>query len=187
MNISFLPEIFNFCKINNLSGLKYINLGNLDDITFKGFVNDYKLNCNKLKSLISLKINLGFSVLSYDNLEKYIFDYININSPKLEEKLLLSNLKINDENKMKELIELVYLKANVEKLVVKINFSNIDLLSRLLPEFFIEYKNKYSKDIDTLILNHPKYKNIFGKDILNHLFDFIGFSKNRTILCNEYS
>ena len=189
MNISFLPEIFNFCKINNLSGLKYINLGNLDEITFKGFVNDYKLNCNKLKSLISLKINLGFSVLSYDNLEKYIFDFININSPKLEEKLLLSNLKINNEVKMKELIELVYLKANIEKLVVKINFSNINLLSSLLPEFFIEYKNKYSKDINTLslVLNHPKYKNIFGKDILSNLFDFIGFSKNRTILCNEYS
>ena len=189
MNISFLPEIFNFCKINNLTGLKYINLGNLDEITFKGFVNDYKLNCNKLKSLITLKINLGFSVLSYDNLEKYIFDFININSPKLEEKLLLTNLKINNEDKMKELIELVYLKANIEKLVMKINFSNINLLSTLLPEFFIEYKNKYSKDINSLslVLNHPKYKNIFTDDILNKLFDFIGFSKNRTILCNDYS
>ena len=56
LNICFLPEIFNFCKINNLSGLKYINLGNLDEISFKGFVDDYKLNCNKMKSLITLKI-----------------------------------------------------------------------------------------------------------------------------------
>ena len=83
MNIRCIPEIFNFCKINNLSGLKYINLGNFDEITFKGFVDDYKLNCNKLMNLISLKINLGFSILSYDDLEKYIFDFININSPKL--------------------------------------------------------------------------------------------------------
>ena len=49
----------------------------------------------KRNYLISLKINLGFSILSYDDLEKYIFDFININSPKLTEKILLTNLKIN--------------------------------------------------------------------------------------------
>ena len=73
----------------------------------------------KRNYLISLKINLGFSILSYDDLEKYIFDFININSPKLTEKILLTNLKINGPEKMKELIELVYLKANIEKIVIK--------------------------------------------------------------------
>ena len=67
LNLKFynLPEIFNICKINNLSGLKSINLGYLDEISFKGFVTDYKLNAHKLTSLISIKINLGFSVLNY--------------------------------------------------------------------------------------------------------------------------
>ena len=189
LNICFLPEIFNFCKINNLSGLKYINLGNLDKISFKGFVEDYKLNCNKMKNLVTIKINLGFSVLFYDDLEKYIFDFINTNSPKLKEKLLLTNLRINDENKMKDLIELVYLKANIEKLVVKINYENIDLFAKLLSEFIIEYKNKNANIINylVLLLNHPKYKYISNKEIYKNLFDFIIFSKNRSILCNEYS
>jgi len=189
LNIRFLPEIFNFCKINNLSGLKYINLGNLDEISFKGFVDDYKLNCNKMKSLITLKINLGFSVLFYDNLEKYILDFININSPKLKEKLLLTNLKINDENKMNDLIELVYLKANIEKLVVKINYENIDIFSKLFSKFIIEYKNKNANTLNNLVLllNHPKYKYINNKEIYKNLCDFIIFSKNRSILCNEYS
>ena len=92
MKISNLPEIFNFCKINNLSGLKYINLGNLDEITFKGFVNEYKLNCYRLTSLISIKINLGLSVLSYEKIENDFFDFININTPKLIEKSLLINI-----------------------------------------------------------------------------------------------
>ena len=39
-----LPEIFNICLMNNLSGLKYINLGNMDEITFIGFMNNYKNN-----------------------------------------------------------------------------------------------------------------------------------------------
>ena len=188
MKISNLPEIFNFCKINNLSGLKYINLGNLDEITFKGFVNDYKLNCYRLTSLISIKINLGLSVLSYEKLENDIFDFININTPKLIEKSLLSNLKIKSEDKMKELIELVYLKAMVEKLVVKLNYSNIDLLSKLLSQFFIEYKNKYMDNINSIVflINHPKYKSINNKDILTYLCNFFTFSKNRTIICNEY-
>ena len=189
LNICFLPEIFNFCKINNLSGLKYINLGNLDQITFKGFVDDYRLNCYKLKSLITLKIGLGFSVLFYDNLEKYIFDFINTNSPKLKEKVLLSNLKINNEDKMKELIELVYLKANIGKLVIKINCENIDLLSKLLSKFIIEYKNKYISTLNSLmlLLNHPRLINLNNKDILRNIFDFIILSKNRSILCNGYS
>ena len=189
LKIFFLPEIFNICKINNLAGLKYINLGNLDEISFKGFVDDYKLNCSKLKSLVTLKIILGFSVLSYDNLEKYIFDFINTNSPKLREKLLLSNLIIDKEDKMEKLIDLVYLKANIEKLIVKINNDNIDLLSKLLPKFIIQYRTKYIKDIYTLmlILNHPKCKKINEKEIIENLCDFIIFSKNKTILCDEIS
>ena len=189
LKICFLPEIFNFCKINNLAGLKYINLGNLDEISFKGFVDDYKLNYTKLQSLVTLKINLGFSVLFYDNLEKYIFDFININSKNLQEKLLLSNLIINNEDKMEKLIELVYLKANIEKLVIKINYENIDLLSKLLTKFTIQYQNKYTKNIYSLILslNHPKFKKINKKEIITNLCDFIIFSRYRTILCNEKS
>ena len=189
MKISNLPEIFNFCIINNLAGLKYINLGYLDEITFKGFVNDYKLNCNKLRNLISIKINLGFSVLSFDNVENYIYDFININTPRLTEKILLTNLKITSEKKMKELIELVYLKANIEKIVVKLNYANIDLLSKLLSQFFIEYKTKYKDNINSIVflLNHPKFKFINKKDIIKNFWDFIIFNKSRNILCNEYS
>jgi hypothetical protein len=79
MKIYDLPEIFNIVKINNISGIQSINLGNLDEISFKGFVTDYKLYFDRLKSLKSLKINLGISVLDYDDLENYIMDYLYIN------------------------------------------------------------------------------------------------------------
>ena len=57
-------------------------------------MNSYKKNRNLLTNLTSLKINLGVSVVSYISLEKYILEYININSPALEEKFLFSDLQI---------------------------------------------------------------------------------------------
>ena len=187
MKIYDLPEIFNIVKINNISGIQSINLGNLDEITFKGFVTDYKLYFDRLKSLKSLKINLGISVLDYDDLENYIMDYLYINSPVLEEKFLLSNLYIKNETKMKELIELVYVKAELNKIIMTINNSNIDLFSKHLIKFIAEYKNSFSNLLNSLVLamSHPKYKKFKNLEIPKYLSEFIGLKNNRFILCNE--
>lgn len=187
MKIYDLPEIFNIVKINNISGIQSINLGNLDEITFKGFVTDYKLYFDRLKSLKSLKINLGISVLDYDDLENYIMDYLYINSPVLEEKFLLSNLYIKNEAKMKELIELVYVKAELNKIIMTINNSNIDLFSKHLIKFIAEYKKSFSNLLNSLVLamSHPKYKKFKSLEIPKYLSEFIGLKNNRFILCNE--
>ena len=187
MKIYDLPEIFNIVKINNISGIQSINLGNLDEITFKGFVTDYKLYFDRLKSLKSLKINLGISVLDYDDLENYIMDYLYINSPVLEEKFLLSNLYIKNETKMKELIELVYVKAELNKIIMTINNSNIDLFSKHLIKFIAEYKQSFSNLLNSLVLamSHPKYKKFKSLEIPKYLSEFIGLKNNRFILCNE--
>ena len=187
MKIYDLPEIFNIVKINNISGIQSINLGNLDEISFKGFITDYKLYFDRLKSLKSLKINLGISVLDYDDLENYIMDYLYINSPVLEEKFLLSNLYIKNEAKMKELIELVYVKAELNKIIMTINNSNIDLFSKHLIKFIAEYKNSFSNLLNSLVLamSHPKYKKFKSLEIPKYLSEFIGLKNNRFILCNE--
>ena len=187
MKIYDLPEIFNIVKINNVSGIQSINLGNLDEITFKGFVTDYKLYFDRLKSLKSLKINLGISVLDYDDLENYIMDYLYINSPVLEEKFLLSNLYIKNETKMKELIELVYVKAELNKIIMTINNSNIDLFSKHLIKFIAEYKKSFSNLLNSLVLamSHPKFKKFKSLEIPKYLSEFIGLKNNRFILCNE--
>lgn len=188
LKIYNIPEIFNICKINNISGLKSINLGNFDDITFKGFVKDYKLNCDKLISLVSLKINLGISVLSYNDLREDILDFINIKTPNLKEIFLLSNLIIDDEEKMKELIELVYYKANIEKIIIKINNKNIELFSKLLSKFIIDYKNIHKNYLYSIIYlaHHPKFKQINSTELFKVLSKFIVLNDNRCILCDEY-
>ena len=187
MRIYYLPEIFNICKINNLKRLKSINLGYLDEITFKGFVNDYKQNCQQLKSLTSIKISLSDSVLFFDEIANYIREYFYINTPQLQEKFLLSNLVIEDENIMKELIELIYLRSNLPRVILTINNKNIELLSKLLSKFINEYNNKYSIIINSLVLvmNHPKYKKLNELGIPKMLPNFALISKDKKILCNE--
>ena len=105
----------------------------------------------------------------------------------LEEKFLLSNLIIQNENMMKELIEIIYLKADIQKIVFTINNKNIDLLSKLLSRFIIQYKARNINTINSLVLlmQHPKLKALNKLGLSKYLSDFITLSKDRKILCNE--
>ena len=187
LKIYELPEIFNICLMNNLSGLKSINLGSMDEITFMGFMNSYKKNYCKLRNLNTLKITLGLSAKSYISLEKYIIEYININSPKLEEKFLFSELIIINENKMKELIELVYIASLVPKLVVQISNDNEHLLSKVLTQYINEKRNESRVEMISLIIltELPQFRNLYNPKILDCLSSFYGLDKNKAIICKE--
>ena len=180
-----LPEIFNFCLMNNLTGIKSINLGYLDETTFIGFMESYKLNSKKLLQLTSLKISLGPSVISYNNLEKDIIEYINTNSPKLDEKFLLTDLKIVSKEKMNELVELVYYKATVPKLVFQIgnDAENSHLLSKVIYNYIKDIKNQIN--IFIMIMERKEYKKIFTPDIITCLASFYSKKNNRAIFCKE--
>jgi hypothetical protein len=186
MKIYNLPEIFNFCLMNNLSGLESINLGYLDEETFIGFLNDYKLNSNKLLNLTSLKISLCSSVISYNNLEKYVHEYINTNSPKLKEKFLFTDLKITSMEKMSELVLLVYERAIVPTLLIQINNDqeNARLLSSVISNI-IEGKKKLMNNL-ILVMQLPDIKKkIFTTNIINCLASFVAKKSNRAIVCKE--
>ena len=186
MKIYNLPEIFNFCLMNNLSGLESINLGYLDEVTFIGFLNDYKLNAKKLLNLTSLKISLCSSVMSYNNLEKYVHEYINTNSPKLKEKFLFTELKITSVEKMNELVLLVYERAIVPALLIQINNDkeNIHLLSKVISNI-IEEKKKLMNNL-ILVMQLPDIKKkIFTTNIINCLASFVAKKSNRAIICKE--
>ena len=96
LNFKFynLPEIFNIIDINNPSNLRKINIGPLDQITFISFIDSYTKNSQKLKNLSSLKITLCSSVIFYSDIDKYILDFINIDTPILEEKFIFNKDKV---------------------------------------------------------------------------------------------
>ena len=181
LKIYELPEIFNICLINNLSGLKYINLGTFDEITFIGFMISYKMTYDKLNNLTILKIGLGISVTSYENLETYILDYINLNPPNIEEKFLFSNLKLINEKKMEELFNLVYFKATVNKLLVQISNENIHILTKVSFKYISESKTSMLSFI--ILMEKPEFLKLRVANILDCLSSFYEKKKNRAIIC----
>ena len=182
-----LPEIFNICLMNNMNGLQMINLGILDEITFIGFMNAYKSHYHKLHNLTSLKLTLATSLTSYISLEKYILEYININSPKIEEKFLFTDLQIISESKMKDLIELVYNKALVKKLVIQISNDNEHMLAKVFSKYYNEKKNQSQLEMYSLVylMTMPKFNKIYNKTILECLGSFYGNNKKRAVICKE--
>ena len=186
LNIKFyeLPEIFNIIYINNIQNLKKINLGLLDQVTFISFLNDYKLNNERLQNLISLKIGLCPFVINYADLDKYILDYINVDTPNLQEKYLFSNLKILTEIKMNELIDNVYYIAKVPKLVVEIgNYNdNIHLLSKSNKKLIDDRNSFYTL---RMIMDVPQYQKMRAREIINCLAGFYHKKDNRIIICKE--
>jgi hypothetical protein len=180
-----LPKIFNILLMNNLKGLKYINIGYLDEITFISFVDDYKKNANKLASLTTLKISIGISVFSYSKLEKHVIEYINVNSPILEEKFLFSDLQINLEEQMENLVDLVYFKAVVPKLVIQIgnNIENVLLLSKVINHRISKRKTEMNALL--MIMDLPQYKKLYTGEIIKSIVSFYAKKENRAIICKE--
>ena len=187
LKIYELPEIFNLCLMNNLTGLKTINIGTLDEISFIGFMEGYKKNHNKLINLTSLKIGLDISITYFSSIEKYLLEFININSPKIEEKFLFTDLQIIHEKKMRELIELVYLKASIPKLVIQISSENEHMLSKVLSQYINEKKKECSIEMNALIIlmDRHEFKRLYNQKILECLTSFYGNNKNRAIICKE--
>ena len=184
LKIFNLPELFNIIHINNHINLKYINLGFLDEITYISFINEYKVNFENLKKLISLKISLSPSVISYTNLNKYILDFINIDTPNLNEKYLFSNLKIKSEIEMNELIDNVYYLAKTPKLVVQIgnDHGNIHLLSKANKKLLDDRDGMYTL---RMIMDMDKYIKIRSQNIISCLASFYCKKENRMIICKE--
>ena len=181
LKIYELPEIFNICLINNLSGLKYINLGTFDEITFIGFMMSYQRIYYKFNNLTTLKIGLGISVSSYENLETYILDYINLNPPNIEEKFLFSNLKLVNEKKMEELFYLVYFKAVVNKLVIQISNENIHILTKVSFKYISESRTAMLSLM--ILMEKPEFLKLRVANVLDCLSSFYEKKKNRAMIC----
>ena len=183
LKIFNLPEIFNICIINNLNGLQKINISELDEVSFIGFVESYKKNANLMNNLKILKIGIGVSITCFNTkLEETIIDYIKINTPKLEEKFLFSYLEINDEEKMESLVQFIYFKAKIKKLLFQI-CGNKNILKTIV--------NHYIEDCRTgmyslvTLMNKDPFKKLYTVNILECLTSFYSKRKNRVIICKD--
>ena len=98
-----IPNIFNICLFNNISGLTYISIGDLDFESFNGFICDYKKYLDKMNGLNTLKIRLSNTIISYDEVEDKIKEFINIKSTNLKVKILFSYLELDSIDRISKI------------------------------------------------------------------------------------
>ena len=175
-----IPKIFNICLSNNIGGLTYVSIRDLDLESFFGFLNDYKKNVDKMNNLESLKVGLNNTIISYDKVKNEIKEFINVNSIKLKEKILFSNLEVDNIDKINELKFYVQ-KANIEKVVVQIGSSNNLLLYS--SEFNDDEKYKMELEALYFVLTKKPYNILIKDKIIINLKRYFKKNKNRVVIC----
>ena len=177
--ISGIPNIFNIC----FNKLTIISIGDLDFESFNGFLNDYKKNLNEMENLISLKIGLNNTIISYEKIENTIKEFIDTNSKNLKEKILFSFLEIENIEQINDL-RIYVQRSKIEKLVVQISSNNSYLLNS--SEMELNEKNKMELKSLYFIMTQEQYKKLAKAKIINNLRKFFKKNKHKVVVCKPY-
>lgn len=177
--ISAIPNLFNFC----FNGLTSISIGDLDLESFNGFLDDYKRYLKEMKNLISLKIGINNSIISYEKIENKIKEFIDTNSINLKEKILFSFLDMDNIEQLNDL-RIYVQRSNIEKLVVQISSNNSYLLNS--SEMEINEKNKIELKSLYFIMTKEHYKKLAKTKIINNLRKFFKKNKHKIVVCKPY-
>ena len=177
--ISGIPNIFNIC----FNKLTFISIGDLDFESFNGFLNDYKKNLNEMENLISLKIGLNNTIISYEKIENTIKEFIDTNSKNLKEKILFSFLEIENIEQINDL-RIYVQRSKIEKLVVQISSNNSYLLNS--SEMELNEKNKMELKSLYFIMTQEQYKKLAKTKIINNLRKFFKKNKHKVVVCKPY-
>jgi hypothetical protein len=177
--ISGIPNIFNIC-FNRLTS---ISIGDLDFESFNSFLNDYKRNLNKMENLISLKIGINNTIISYEKIENTIKEFIDTNSKNLKEKILFSFLEIENIEQINDL-RIYVQRSKIEKLVVQISSNNSYLLNS--SEMELNEKNKMELKSLYFIMTQEQYKKLAKTKIINNLRKFFKKNKHKVVVCKPY-
>ena len=175
-----IPNLFNICLYNNISGLTNITIGDLDLESFNGFINDYKNNLDKMINLITLKIGLNNTVISYKNVEDKIKLFITIKSINLKEKVLFSYLELDDIDNINDL-KLCVNHSKIDKMVIQIGQNS----KILLDVSDHNDEKKYNMELQSLFFIFTKHPyNVLIKDnIINNMRKFFKKNNEKIVIC----
>ena len=176
-----IPDLFNFLIFNNINNIKSIYIGDMDFESFSGFINIYKGNINQMPNLKIIKIGLNNTIISYNTkISKIIYEYIEYNSVKLEEKILFSFLEFNNDFKgMKSLMNKIY-KTNIKNIVIQIGKNNLPLLNKIYE------KQKNELELLFIIMTKGKYKKLINYQIIKNIKKYFGKHKSKIVLCKSF-
>ena len=204
-NFTFQFKIYQCLNLSYIipNKVQILFLGDLDEITFNSFIKDYKTSDFINNSeLISIKINLNLTVILLDNVIQSCIDYLQYSPKFLKEKVLLSNMKTDDKNIMKDLINALFFKTNsVDNVLINFSKSAENIYLTALSEINVE-NSIVIKYIDQVIFNKRRnikqmFENIVGEEYKKQfktsiietkkrIKDFLSIpNKNKKIFCGK--
>ena len=178
-----IPNIFNIFLYNNISGLIYISIGDLDLESFNGFLYDYKKHLDKMTNLNTLKIGLSNIIISYEEVEDKMKEFIDINSVNLKAKILYSHLELGYIDKINDLRKYVQ-KTKIEKIVVQIGSNNNILLNSC--EYNENEKNRIELESLYYIMTKQPYNLLIKDKIIKNLRRYFKKNKEKIVICRPY-
>ena len=134
-----------------------------------------------MHNLTIIKIGLNNTLITYDDkISKLIYDYIEYNASKLDQKILFSFLEFNNDLiKLKSLIDKVH-KAKINNILIQIGKNNIGLLNK------INEKQKKELELLFIIMTKEKYKILIKDDIIKNIKKFFVKHKSKIVLCKSF-
>ena len=204
-NFTFQFKIYQCINLSYIipNKVQILFLGDLDEITFNSFIKDYKKSefINE-SELVSIKINLNLTVILLDNIIQSCIDYLQYSPRYLKEKVLLSNMKTDDKNIMKNLINALFFKTySVDNVLITFAKSAENIYLTALSEINVE-NSIIIKYIDQVIFNKRRnikqmfeniiseeYKKQFKKSFIKskkRIKEFLMIpNKNKKIFCGK--
>ena len=136
-----------------------------------------------MTNLISLKIGINNTIISYENIENKIKEFIDINSINLKEKILFSFLEMETIEQINDL-RIYVQRSKIEKLVIQISSNN----SYLLNSSEMEINEKNSIELKSLyfIMTKDPYKQLAKTKIINNLRKFFKKNRHKIVVCKPY-
>ena len=182
-NLTLKLKFYN-CNLNNLinNKLKILNLGDLDIHTFNNFLDLYKSK-NIFSNLISIKISLNNTFINYEDNKENINEFLKISHELLKEKMLLTQMKLNNKKNMLELINIVYFETSEKYILVTINKLNEHIF--INTESIISLKIKRTLKTILKVINNKKYIKLNKKTIFLNIKKFLNIPKNKIIVYDD--
>jgi hypothetical protein len=182
-NLSLKFKFYN-CNLNNLlnNNLQILNLGDLDILTFNNFLSLYKSDKN-FSNLISIKISFNNSLINYEDNKNNLNEFLKISHKFLREKMLLTQMMINNYDNMLELLNIVYYESNVKYILVSIN--KLNEKNFINAESIISFNIKQKLKTILKIINNKKYIKLNDKTIFLNIKKFLDLQKNKVVMCDN--
>ena len=128
-------------------------------------------------------LTLSNIIISYEEVEDKIKEFIDINSVNLKTKILYSHLELGNIDKINDLRKYVQ-KTKIEKIVVQIGSNNNILLNSC--EYNENEKNRIELESLYYIMTKQPYNLLIKDKIIKNLRRYFKKNKEKIVICRPY-